>query len=82
MEKIESKISDLEQQLQGVKEENALLKSSEIQVFRELQTVKEHRDRLRKDTKALKQVNLTLDKDFKAVRVLNQLPIVSFGCLD
>ena len=53
--------------MQGVKDENALLKTSEMQMYRELEAVKEDRDRLRKEARSIKQVNLTLEKDFKAV---------------
>ena len=61
--------------MQDVKGENALLKLTQTEVHKELKFVKEERDRLRKDTKSLKNVNLALGKDLIAV---NTKELVSF----
>ena len=55
--------------MRAVKEENTLLKSNEAQLQMELHIVKEERERFRKNTRALQQVNTTLEKDMKAVRI-------------
>lgn len=70
MVKVENKIGELDQEMKLVKDENTLLKSTESQVYKELEIVKDERDRFRKDYKTVKQVNKTLERDLKAVALL------------
>lgn len=64
---LERKIEKLSKEVQLVNEENRILKTSETRLNRELNSIRDEKERYRADYRELRETNKTLEKDLKEV---------------
>ena len=81
---VDTKISEFDQQIKFLKEENTLLKSNEGESSKEIAMIRDERDRYRKDYKTIKQVNKALERDLKEVAPSFSSVLITYSrrCLD
>ena len=71
--KFDGKLRELEREILAVKDENTVLKSKQVNQTKDLESLKEERDQYKRDYKALKHTNKTLEKDLLEVTFLSPL---------
>ena len=54
--------------MQGIKDENTILKMTQTNQAKDLESVRDERDHYKRDYKALKQLNKNLEKDLRDVK--------------
>ena len=65
--KVENTINEFAIEIKKIKDENNLLKSKEIKVNQDVETLNIEKDKYKKEYKILKQVNKALEQDLREV---------------
>ena len=69
MTKFEAKITQLEREIQVIRDENTILKATSTNQSKDIEALRDERDHYKRDYKSLKQINKNLEKDLREVRL-------------